>query len=137
MDLHGLHDWVYQYNDRIIKTLGRCIYREKVLEFSLSYVDLNPMEELEDTILHEIAHALAPRAGHGWLWKQVAKRIGARPKSCAIGDIKMPDAPYIFQCPCGTEGKFYRRPKYPKRRCKLCGYSGYVINCSTGKELTY
>jgi len=138
MNLHGLHHWVYQYNDRMVKTLGRCYYNKQLLEFSLSYVDLNPIEKLEDTILHEIAHALAPRgAGHGYLWKSIARRIGATPKSCAVNVVNLPDAPYIFKCQCCIEAKFFRRPKYPKRRCKICGYSGYVVSCTTGQPLTY
>jgi len=41
-------------------------------------------EQLTDTILHEIAHALAgPAAKHGPAWKAIARRLGATPKSCA------------------------------------------------------
>ena len=41
-------------------------------------------ESIQDTVLHEIAHALAaPEAGHGPLWKTVARRIGAAPMAKA------------------------------------------------------
>ena len=39
---------------------------------------------MTDTILHEIAHAIAgANAGHGPVWKAVAKRIGAAPRARA------------------------------------------------------
>ena len=42
------------------------------------------LRQVTDTILHEIAHALAgPGAGHGPAWKATASRLGATPKSCA------------------------------------------------------
>ena len=38
-------------------------------------------EQLLDTVLHEIAHAIAGHeAGHGLLWKATARRIGATPR---------------------------------------------------------
>ena len=40
--------------------------------------------EVRDTILHEIAHALAgAKARHGPAWKAIAKRLGATPKARA------------------------------------------------------
>ena len=41
-------------------------------------------EQIRDTVLHEIAHAIAGReAGHGPLWKVTARRIGATPRAKA------------------------------------------------------
>ncbi len=41
-------------------------------------------EQVRDTVLHEIAHAIAgPEAGHGPLWKATARRIGATPRARA------------------------------------------------------
>ena len=38
--------------------------------------------EIRDTILHEIAHALAgPEARHGARWKAIARRIDATPRA--------------------------------------------------------
>ena len=39
-------------------------------------------EQIRDTVLHEIAHAIAGHgAGHGPLWKATARRIGATPRA--------------------------------------------------------
>ena len=41
-------------------------------------------EQIRDTVLHEIAHAIAGReAGHGPLWKVTARRIEATPRAKA------------------------------------------------------
>jgi hypothetical protein len=46
-------------------------------------VDRNGAEEIVDTILHEIAHALVgPRHGHDTVWKAKCTDIGARPERC-------------------------------------------------------
>ena len=83
MDRHGLADWSIRFNDAE-KKLGVCRYREKRIELSRRHAVNGAPEQVTDTILHEIAHALAgPEAGHGPEWKAVARQLGATPKSCA------------------------------------------------------
>src|SRR5437879_2661559 len=54
---HGLHDWTVAFNKRK-RTLGLCRYGVKAIELSVYLVDRNGEEEIRDTILHEIVHAL-------------------------------------------------------------------------------
>lgn len=100
--------------------------------------------EWEDTVKHEIAHCVAhamydeypkrtrngtsnghPMASHGPKWKEVAKRLGAKPSSC--GPRKNEDRkPYRFACPngCWDSGKVRRSKKVQRpwtRHCKTCG----------------
>lgn len=83
MDRHGLADWSFRFNDAE-KKLGVCRYREKLILLSREHAVNGARDQVTDTILHEIAHALAgPGAGHGPAWKAVARRLGATPKSCA------------------------------------------------------
>ncbi|MXX07831.1 MAG: SprT family zinc-dependent metalloprotease [Gammaproteobacteria bacterium] len=83
MDRHGLTDWSFRFNDAE-KKLGVCRYREKRILLSRGHAANGARDQVTDTILHEIAHALAgPRAGHGSDWKTVARQLGATPKSCA------------------------------------------------------
>ena len=66
---HGLaqQGWRFKF-DRARLRAGQCRYRSKTITLSKHYVALNVTtrpEEVLDTILHEIAHALAGgRHGH-------------------------------------------------------------------------
>src|SRR5262245_49089081 len=66
--------------------IGQCRYSDKEIGFSLSYLKLTPIEEIEETLRHEIAHALCgPGEGHGAKWKAMAIQVGAKPQSCDDG----------------------------------------------------
>jgi len=83
MDRHGLADWSFRFNDAE-KKLGVCRYREKRILLSRGHAAKGARDQVTDTILHEIAHALAGMsAGHGPAWKTIARQLGATPKSCA------------------------------------------------------
>lgn len=74
--------WKVKINNRITRALGRCCYTTKTIELQGRYVKDNTVAQVTDTILHEIAHALAgPRAGHGLEWKRWAVRVGAKPEA--------------------------------------------------------
>ncbi len=79
---HGLkaRGWT-GHLDSALRRFGVCYYAKKRISLSRHLVALNSDEETLDTILHEIAHALAgPEAGHGLQWRTVASRLGADPK---------------------------------------------------------
>ena len=83
MDSHGLVDWTFRFSAAQSR-LGECREQEKLIRLSLSHAMKAEPREVKDTILHEVAHALAgARAGHGPAWKAIATRIGATPKSRA------------------------------------------------------
>ena len=69
MDYHCLGTWVFRF-DRAIRRFGCCNWTTRTISLSAVLTRSNTDEQIRDTILHEIAHALAgPRAGHGKLWK--------------------------------------------------------------------
>ncbi len=83
MDRHGLDEWALRFNGAR-KKLGECRPQQKLLLISRAHAVNEAPGQVTDTILHEIAHALAgPDAGHGPAWKEIARRLGATPKSCA------------------------------------------------------
>lgn len=89
---HGLaqQGWTLQYNNRFRNVLGRCKYRQKLIELGTQYVKANGIEAVKDTILHEIAHAIAGnKAGHGVEWQNVCRRIGAKPNQFASVEEKI------------------------------------------------
>ena len=65
MDRHGLGEWTLRFN-AAQKKLGECRPRQKLILLSRAHAVNGPPGQVTDTILHEIAHALAgPGAGHG------------------------------------------------------------------------
>jgi predicted SprT family Zn-dependent metalloprotease len=83
MDAHGLHEWTLTF-DNAKRRLGCCRFATKTISLSRPLAEINEWNVVNDTILHEIAHALAgPRAGHGPKWRTVARQVGATPVRCA------------------------------------------------------
>jgi predicted SprT family Zn-dependent metalloprotease len=125
--LHGLDvlGWRFRYDGARVRA-GCCKHRPKLITLSRHYVELNQERpgDVTDTILHEIAHALAgPGMGHGDAWKAVCVRIGARPKRCYDSDaVTMPKGAY--QATCGGCARAYNKHKRPRRSgyyCPRCG----------------
>jgi predicted SprT family Zn-dependent metalloprotease len=118
---HGLRDWTFAFNRRK-RNLGLCRYHRKTIELSIFFVDRNDWDEIRDTILHEIAHALVgPDHGHDAVWKAKCLEIGARPERC--GQADMPAGRWQARCNgCGQEFSRHRRPRRLKGWfCRACG----------------
>ncbi len=119
---HKLRGWVFVYN-RGKRTLGLCDYTRKRIELSMYFVAHNDEPAVCDTVLHEIAHALAgEKAGHGPKWKAVCKRIGAVPKRLDREAV-MPKGHWAATCPgCGDVHRRFRRPLLGRNYfCRSCG----------------
>ncbi|HEY7425103.1 MAG TPA: SprT-like domain-containing protein [Gemmataceae bacterium] len=121
MTRHGLHDWNFGFNRRK-RAMGLCRYAARTIELSIYLVDRNGAEEVRDTILHEIAHALVgSEHGHDAVWKRKCLEIGAKPERC--GQADMPSG--RWQACCGSCGRIFARHRRPKRLqgwfCRMCG----------------
>ena len=111
MARHGLLDWTFAFNRRK-RTLGLCRFRVKAIELSIYLVDRNPVDEVRDTILHEIAHALVgPGHGHDAVWKAKCLEVGARPERLGY-DVNMPVG--RWQAVCAGCGRLHHRHRKPK-----------------------
>lgn len=106
--------------------MGSCEYRRKYIRISKYHIKANEWQEIEDTMLHEIAHALTPDdAGHGRAWKQMCVKIGARPNRVVsnetmikIKEIAKPK--YMYACPnCNHKRPAYRKLKR-EMACSAC-----------------
>ena len=83
MDEHGLTGWTLAFVEAK-RRLGDCHFRHRVIRISRTHALEGSEEQIRDTVLHEIAHAITGReAGHGPLWKLTARRIGATPRAKA------------------------------------------------------
>lgn len=120
--------WTFHF-DRARVRLGRCLFRYRgivVRQLSLSHY--HALEgwtpNVEDTVRHEIAHAidyeLRGTSGHDAVWKRLAIRCGASPKAKAGERPTDEHAPWRANCPsCSYNLPLYRRPtrRYLCTRC--------------------
>lgn len=58
---------------------GTCCKEYQTITLSIPHILNSEYDEVKDTILHEIAHALCPEPGHGEAWKKLAVKLGAKP----------------------------------------------------------
>jgi SprT protein len=100
MRLHKLPpEWSFRF-DRSRVRFGKCDYHKKQISLSKYLVELNVEEDVRDTILHEIAHALCPPgSGHGPLWKSVALSIGCNGRRCYGQEVRRPTPKFQGTCP--------------------------------------
>lgn len=76
MSKHLPSSWTFSWiNSNCI--LGRCSYQTKQILLNPQFVTQYPQEQVTDTILHEIVHAMTKGAGHGLPWKFACRQIGA------------------------------------------------------------
>jgi predicted SprT family Zn-dependent metalloprotease len=98
---HALIGWRFEF-DHARRRFGKCDYTNRRITLSRHLTFLNGMDEVRDTILHEIAHALCPGDGHGPKWRATCVRIGARPKRCFTEAqvVTPPRRPARYQMGC-------------------------------------
>ncbi len=133
MHQHGLSsEWVFRWQNKK-RSLGTCSYGCREIRLSKWYVELNDMKDVKDTILHEIAHALAYErygskgVGHGRLWKSICRKIGAIPKSCSKSNLNKPKNhhKYVDTC-CGLTFRKHRLRKNRTYSCPKCHVNLFV-----------
>jgi predicted SprT family Zn-dependent metalloprotease len=114
--------WSFAFNRRK-RSLGLCHFEAKRIELSALFVTGNNEPAVRDTLLHEIAHALAGRrAGHGSRWAAVCQCLGATPtRTCSTA--VMPTGLYQAKCDgCGLNHNRHRRPMRARTYyCRACG----------------
>jgi predicted SprT family Zn-dependent metalloprotease len=112
MARHGLEGWAFDF-DGARRRLGACWPQRRRITLSRHFVTLNSPDLVRDVILHEIAHALTPGAGHGPVFKRKARELGCNPNACVRSSELIPaPARFTLRCPhCGRSWPRYRRPK--------------------------
>lgn len=127
MALHGLiqSGWRICVNRRARSFAGRCIYNEMTIALSgfLLWDKRTTAAELRETVLHEIAHALAgPGTHHGPTWKAIAQSIGCTGDRCTSRPIVTEDHYRIVTCECNRVKMLRLSVKRSllMRRCAEC-----------------
>lgn len=116
--------WYFEF-DSAKRRFGRCSYRMKCISLSKYLVLINDEARVEDTILHEIAHALTPGHGHDKVWRAKAIEIGCDGKRCYTREnTVLPESRYIAVCnSCG----YVHRKERATKSVVACGH------CCNGK----
>jgi predicted SprT family Zn-dependent metalloprotease len=112
--------WRFAWS-RSVSAFGTCDAARREIRLSRPLVERNPPWEVLDCILHEIAHALAPGAGHGPAWRATAWTLGCDGRRTYQPDevVTMPRR-YVYTCGCGTRWPRHRRT-LERRYCRACG----------------
>lgn len=125
---HGLEGWDFKFN-RQKRAVGLCCPSQRIINLSALYAErfLDKLNDsIEDTLLHEVAHALNYLAGtcdnHGPQWKKWCGRLGCIPHRVV--------QPYRYRLIFGVDevvGEFHHLPWWA---CNL----GIVM--LAGREMT-
>ncbi len=119
LDEHGLTDWALVF-DRAKRRAGICRSGRKEIGLSAPLTSLHPEDEVRDTLLHEIAHALVgPQHGHDAVWRAIAVRIGCSGLRCSSEDAPAIDGDWVGVCAAGHRVTRHRRPERPAA-CRRC-----------------
>ena len=119
---HGLDEWRVEV-DRAKRRAGVCRYDRRVIGLSGPLTRLHPVAEVRETVLHEIAHALAgPQHAHDATWRVTAGQIGCRGERCV--PLEAPSVPtaWVGTCPAGHTSGRHRAPDRVQS-CRRCSAS--------------
>lgn len=97
-----------------------CFFNPLEISISEYYLESAIVTEndVNDTILHEMAHAIAGHeAMHGPKWKSVAKRLGCSAKRCT--DAFLATKHYKYSLKCG-KGCIVRRHRLRRDKLYVC-----------------
>ena len=123
MARHGLRGWRLVFDDAKTRA-GVCRFAEREIGLSRPLISLYEAEHVTETVLHEIAHALAgPGHAHDRVWRATARRIGCSGERCLPSDAPGVEGPWVGVCPAGHRTSAHRRPIRVKS-CRACS-SGF------------
>ncbi|MEI6890878.1 MAG: SprT-like domain-containing protein [Pontiella sp.] len=126
---HGLERWQFQF-DHSTRRAGCCDFRKKTISLSFNLAQSDLVEDIRDTLLHEIAHALVGRKHHhDAIWKEMALKIGC----CGERTHTLQFAPPRWSVTCENHCWSHTAQQRSSRLiCRTCGgqliYSPYSLN---------
>ena len=129
---YGLYNWDFSFF-KSKNCQGQCFYNDFYIQISEDFINSPTcyFEDVFDTLLHEIAHALTPphskEPDHGKTWKEICINIGAKPVACG-------ESFYIYKwihtCKCKESFSI----RNIKRFCKICDQK---MDCNINPDYSY
>lgn len=115
--------WTFGFNNAINR-LGVCKWVQKRIELSKQFVLSNNEYTVEQTIRHEIAHALDSKirgfSNHDNVWKNIAIQCGHTGERTGESNYDESVYKWLGECPNhGILGRWTRRPN-DNKFCKKC-----------------
>ncbi len=112
--------WTFGF-DLSTTRAGVCRYRDKRIDLSVSYCLRATRADVENTLLHEIAHAIVgAEHGHNAAWQRKARQLGCTAERCH--DVTHTVARWVGECGCR---RWFRQRLSRRLRhgaiCKACG----------------
>lgn len=108
--------WSFKWNSRK-RSIGICDWEKMEISLSKEILKTNPdkSHEWEDTLRHEIAHAidfsLRGFSDHGRVWQKIAKILLATPRACTETFV-CAESKYLKVCPnCKKSVAIHKRTK--------------------------
>jgi hypothetical protein len=117
LDQHLLQGWSITF-DNAKRRAGVCRHGPRVIGLSAPLTRLLSPDDVRETLLHEIAHAVVGAdRGHDSVWVAQARAIGSTAQRCLAEDAPQVTAPWLGVCPAGHTQERHRRPE----RVQACG----------------
>lgn len=113
--------------DRAKRRRGQCNYTDRRITMSRKIAELATFEESEQTLIHEVAHAVVGHGhGHGPVWRRQARAMGhsGAARSSRLVEV---EPPFIGTCPTGHVSKRHKRSKVSCGKCSLSFDAAYLI----------
>ncbi|GAA2532395.1 SprT-like domain-containing protein [Winogradskya humida] len=133
MAQHRLPGWRLVFDNAKTRA-GSCHSGRQEISLSRTLMRLYSEDQVTETVLHEIAHALVgPRHGHDRVWQTTAKRIGCSGKRCMPADAPQVEGPWVGTCAAGHRTTAHRRPI----RVKSCTHCSRVFTVAALYTWTY
>jgi hypothetical protein len=102
--------WTFAF-DNAKRRAGLCDYTRKRISVSRYLAARYDDDTNHQTLLHEVAHALAGAdAAHGPRWKTVARELGYVGGVTHQGETAVELAPWVGMCPAGHTAYRHRKP---------------------------
>lgn len=118
--------WSFEF-DNAKRRFGCCNYGTRTISLSRALVELNTEARVQNTILHEIAHALVGHGhGHNNVWKRKALEIGCDGNRCYTEKNTI-IVKGSLEAVCPKCGHVHRKFKTPKKESS-CGKCSNVFD---------